>query len=324
MKVLWIIPGDPASKVNMIFAKRSLPFLTLSEVEVEIFYLRSRSNPLVIFKCLLEARKIIKTFNPQMIHAQYGTVTAFFTMFLGLPYLITFRGSDINGDPNISALRRFFSFAMSQIAGTFADARIFVSEILKFKLVLPPTGNFNLSSPIDLEKFKPHSKSESRRTLGISQDEKVIAFVSSGERGLKRPELARAVAEYLCKVKKLKIRFLEIQGITPEEVPVWLSASDCLLFTSLREGSPNAVREALACGIPVISVEVGDVGKWIAMDKASRLVKEDSVECLGKAVLEVLSKNYENIRRANLSEFTPRAHAEKLKRIYEKVLSHEI
>src|SRR4030065_378658 len=52
---------------------------------------------------------------------------------------------------------------------------------------------------------------------------------------------------------------LKIINKKPVEVAAFLNACDCLLMTSNQEGSPNIVKEALACNLPVISIDVGDV-----------------------------------------------------------------
>jgi glycosyltransferase involved in cell wall biosynthesis len=54
-----------------------------------------------------------------------------------------------------------------------------------------------------------------------------------------------------------------MHGVCHQDVPVWLNAADVLLLCSRHEGSPNIVKEALACACPVVSVDVGDVAERI-------------------------------------------------------------
>ena len=55
-----------------------------------------------------------------------------------------------------------------------------------------------------------------------------------------------------------------LSGVSNDKVPVWLNASDVLLVTSKHEGSPTVVKEALASGLPIVSVPVGDIPERIA------------------------------------------------------------
>ena len=61
------------------------------------------------------------------------------------------------------------------------------------------------------------------------------------------------------------------------EVPVWMGATDLLLCTSASEGSPNIVKEALACGLPIVSTDVGDVRERIGTVSGCRVVEADPV-----------------------------------------------
>jgi glycosyltransferase involved in cell wall biosynthesis len=71
-------------------------------------------------------------------------------------------------------------------------------------------------------------------------------------------------------------------------MPYWLNAADVLLVTSSREGSPVTVREALACGLPVVSVDVGDVAARIADAPPSRIVSSSHPEALAAALFDAL------------------------------------
>jgi glycosyltransferase involved in cell wall biosynthesis len=83
---------------------------------------------------------------------------------------------------------------------------------------------------------------------------------------------------------------LNLRGVSHTDVPIWLNASNVVLITSLHEGSPNIVKEALACNVPVVSVDVGDV-----------------------------KERTRNIQGCYLASPEPAALADKLQRVYESV-----
>ena len=104
------------------------------------------------------------------------------------------------------------------------------------------------------------------------------------------------------------------------QVPLMMSAADCLLMTSDVEGSPNVVKEAMACSLPVVSVEVGDVVERLRDVQPSRIVGRNPEE-LGRAVVEILETN----RRSNGREIAARelsepAMVERVKAVYARVM----
>jgi glycosyltransferase involved in cell wall biosynthesis len=89
-----------------------------------------------------------------------------------------------------------------------------------------------------------------------------VLFPAPPSRSEKRFDLARAGIAALER-RGLDVQLHHLAGIPNEQVPVWLNAAHVVVLTSSREGSPNAVKEALACNVPVVSVDVGDVRERI-------------------------------------------------------------
>src|SRR4029453_12233098 len=86
---------------------------------------------------------------------------------------------------------------------------------------------------------------------------RLVLFVGNPAEARKRYDLAR---EVLARVDRALDAELVVAWQVPHErVPIYMNACDALLFVSMYEGSPNVVKEALACNLPVVSVVVGDV-----------------------------------------------------------------
>jgi teichuronic acid biosynthesis glycosyltransferase TuaC len=307
MKILWILPGSKDDKQNMIFAKRAIPALVETGTRVDQFYLESRSSLTYLVKSWFQLRKLIRDQQYNALHAQYGSVLGFFTWSLFHPYFVTLRGSDFNGDPAVSVLRRVISRILSYWVA-FRSLYVFcVSEDIAKRVIVP---SIVLPSPTDLQIFRPISVSEARSKLGINSSSPLVGF-AGGARSLKRRDLARKA----CELAKLEL--LEIQNVTPEEMPFWLNACDILIFTSEKEGSPNVIREALACGLPIASVNVGDVKKWVDRDPCSKVV-DATPEALASALRQIREKLPKRERRTSLEEITPSNYAKKLNEIYHR------
>ena len=85
------------------------------------------------------------------------------------------------------------------------------------------------------------------------------------------------------------VRLVELDGKQPPDLmPTMMNAADCLILTSDHEGSPNVVKEAIACGLPVVTRDVGDVRQRLANVRPST-VAGDTAEDLGHALAEILA-----------------------------------
>jgi len=131
------------------------------------------------------------------------------------------------------------------------------SEDMKIRLGL--NNAVILPNGVDLNLFKPLDKKECRNKLGWDLDKKYILFASNPDRPEKNFALAKQTIENL---NNDKIELKVVYDVDHKLMPIYLNAADVLLLTSKWEGSPNIVKEAMACSIPVVATEVGDV-KWL-------------------------------------------------------------
>src|SRR5262249_21309276 len=130
-------------------------------------------------------------------------------------------------------------------------------------------------------------RDEARLRLGWGLDERVVLFNAGREPKVKRLDLARAAVE-AARRRCGDIRFAVLDGyVDPKEIPTWMNAADCLLFTSDWEGAPTVIQEALACDLPIVSVNVGDVPERLQGVSPSCIVARDP-EALGGALADIL------------------------------------
>ncbi|WP_354269976.1 glycosyltransferase [Bradyrhizobium japonicum] len=105
-----------------------------------------------------------------------------------------------------------------------------------------------------------------------------------------------------------------------QEVAQFLNAVDCLLLTSAHEGSPNIVKEALACNLPIVSVDVGDVAERIKEFEGCYIVPDEPT-FLAEAVEKVLvrgkrlSGGYAAVDELSLAKV-----ARRIQSVYERIL----
>jgi glycosyltransferase involved in cell wall biosynthesis len=288
LRVLSVIPGEP-DKVSFIFAKREMASLQgLGVVFDTLFFppLKGLRGSLENYRRL---RKRIEAFKPHLIHSHFGAVTALTcTVASWLPFVVTFRGSDLNPNPDRPLLKWAADILFSQTAALVARRVICMSEQLKRRLWWRRGRTWVIPAGIDTGLFLPRSRQEARRELGWQEDELVVLFNAARGRKVKRQDLALAsveAARSLCG----EIRFVALDGfVEPDTIPTFMNASDCLLVTSDWEGGPAVVKEALACNLPVVSVDVGDVRELLAGVSSSHVVERDPIK-LGEAIARVLT-----------------------------------
>lgn len=259
MKVLvvtnmWPGPGAPSRGV---FVAEQVGSLEARGHEVEVLAIdpRGRRRRYLELPPRLAVRAL--RFRPDVVHAHYGLTGAVAVTWRLAPVVVTFHGSDVF----IPWQRR-----ISRIAAAGAAASIFVSEAARAGLGV--TGEV-IPCGVDPARFRPVPRGPARRRLGISPGARVVLFAGRRDNPVKGFELLEAARARMAR----PVTVLELRDVPRDEVPEWMAAADVLALTSRHEGSPMVVKEALSCGLPVVSVPVGDVGERILGVPGCRLVE---------------------------------------------------
>jgi len=116
-----------------------------------------------------------------------------------------------------------------------------------------------ISNGVDLKTFRPMSKQDCKKRLGLLEKTSYVIFAGDPARKVKNWKLANESVELARNRVSGGLELLPLVSIPPDLVPVYMNAGELLLLTSFSEGSPNVVKESLACNTPVVSVDVGDV-----------------------------------------------------------------
>jgi glycosyltransferase involved in cell wall biosynthesis len=237
----------------------------------------------------------------RLVHA-HGGETAFPARFYRGPLVVSYSGSDLLGaagsDGSLSAswrARRAFVRQHSRLA----QATITKSEQLARCLPASVRArNTVIPNGVDRVLFRPLPQAQARTELGWSADERIALFAGDPKVASKRVELAEAACA-AARRRGWPGRLQLAGGVPPDQMPLLLNAADCLLLTSTTEGSPNVVKEALACDLPVVATPVGDVAALLAGVSPSAVVEPDA-EALADAVIECTREG----RRSNGRELT--------------------
>jgi teichuronic acid biosynthesis glycosyltransferase TuaC len=320
LRVLAAIPGDGQGN-SFVFARRQVASLARAGITIQTLYLDPCRSVQQFFTQQRRLRRAIQAFSPHIVHAHYGTVTSFLCAIgTGEPLIITFRGSDLNRDARIGFVRGRLGLLLSQLSALRASAIICTSSQLMDRLWWRRNKATVLPSGADLVLFKPDEMQKSRELIGWEPDEGVVVFNAGKNPLIKGLPLAReAVA--IVQSKFGPVRFFEFDGSTPPEtMPTYLNAADCLLLASESEGSPNIVKEALACNLPIVSLDVGDVAERLRGVSPSFIVDRDPRQ-IARALIEVLSEKKRSNGREHVVQLSETRISEQLYSIYKSIIS---
>ena len=315
MRILMITSEWPTpERPNAVpFLVRQVDFLRRAGVQVDVFHFYGGKNFFRYMRAWMRFRSTLERGTYDLIHAQFGQSGLLALFPKRLPLLVTFRGDDLQGMSGKYELAGKILRQVSRFVASQADAIILVSEHLsKF---LSRKDFTVLPSGLDLTLFRVLPREETRRQLGLPAGQKLVLFPCNPADEGKRFTLAQMA------VNNLPNAHLVVAWDIPHvQMPLFMNACDAMIFTSLHEGSPNVVKEALACNLPVVSVDVGDVRRWLSAVDGCIVCKDDQPATLTCALSEVLQRNARVNGRPAILEIEESLLTQKVIQIYEKLL----
>lgn len=322
MRILAVTNMYPsaASPGSGVFVQEQVKGLCAIGLDVRVLFVDRRGEgPLQYYRMRNRIAAAVADFEPDTLHVMYGGVMAdqIVRRHHFRPVVVTFHGSDLLGE-NLSGWTRKiisrYGVYCSRRAARAADRVVVVARHLAKAL----NGGVNrdkvrvIPCGIDMERFKPMDPLWCKQRLGWDPRSFHVLFASSNGDPVKRPWLAKAA------VAGMSAELHYMTGISNVEVPLWLNASDALLLTSVHEGSPTIIKEALACGLPIVSVDVGDVAERIEGIEGCHLAQPEPADLAAK--LGLVQRNGKRINcRTQLDELSIVSVAQQLKRCYEEI-----
>ncbi|MGE0826101.1 MAG: glycosyltransferase [Candidatus Binatia bacterium] len=253
------------------FIEQQVTSLRHHGVEVDVFFLdRARLGMRSYGGLGRQVRARLTASQPDIVHVMYGGIMADVVtrVITDRPTVVSFCGSDLYGEHLSGYLRKViagYGVLASHRAAQRATGVIVKSKLLREKLprTLDQSKVRIIPNGVDLDQFQPLDQQRCQQRLGWERQHLHVLFPANSGDPVKRPQLARAAVERVAQCS-FPVEFHELRGVPHQTVRYWLNASDVVLLTSRHEGSPNIVKEALACNIPIVSVTVGDVPERIA------------------------------------------------------------
>ena len=291
--------------------KGFVPFVTeqvsaLERAGVECRYFPVLSKGITGYvRHLPSLRKVIDEFRPDVVHAHYGLCGLLSNLQRKVPVVTTYHGSDIN-DPKVRRL--------SKIAIRLSRYNVFVSQ-KNLDLARPRKDYALVPCGINLEDYPIIGKSRAREQMGFPLGKKYVLFAGAFDNTVKNAPLAKAAVGLLGDVE-----LLELKGYSREQVAALMQAVDAFLLTSFSEGSPQVIKEALACGCPIVSVDVGDVKERVRGVDGCFVVNRDA-SAIAAVLKRVIALNTRTNGRKAIERdgLSSEQVANKLLTIYKKI-----
>jgi len=290
-------------------------------IDVEVLFVNRLATGRQVYRNLAKTvRTSFEKMNPDLVHVMYGGVmSAVVTKAIReRPVLVSFCGSDLLGIRGgaVQKLSARFGVAASKRAAVRAAGIVVKSENLLGALPrrIDNSRVWLLPNGVDLRRFSPMDRLECQRRLGWDASRGHVLFPANPTRPEKRFGLAEACVARLNE-NGADVELHVLRDVPHEDVPSWLNAAEAILVTSTHEGSPNAVKEALACNVPVVSVDVGDVRARIeGIDGC--FIADPTPNDLAAKLGRVFERETPIDARTKMSEISVERVAEKLREIY--------
>lgn len=253
----------------------------------------------------------IREVQPDIVHAHYGICGLIANLQRQVPVVVTYPGSDIN-DKKIRPI--------SVMVMRLSKYNLFMSkrQIAKVQRYAKPEKTEIVRYGILSDLFVEQDKAKVRKAMGLEADKKYVLFSSKFTRLGKDPELAKAAVALVDNAELLPLT----GGYTKEEMVSLMNAVDAAIVTSKSEGSPQFTKEVMACGCPIVSVDVGDVAEQVeGLDGcyiAETREPKELAELLKKAIAFGKTKGHQHILDMRLDNVQV---AERLTEIYKQILS---
>lgn len=302
--ILFAIPTlKEDTPERMSFAKRLAGGIEALGIRVHKVGVVKSPNPIAFIRQGLVLRTKIRELKPDVIVAQYGSYTGLLVAVFGTPpIIVTLRGSDLNPEPYTNRALQLMQHSASRLAALLADGIVCVSRELADRLTVRKPSAI-IPSPTDLDLFRPRNQQECRGLLGWPSNEHVAVFLGGKNAKLKGIDLAHDVRrELLSRRSQVNLRIVDSE-IPIAEVHVYLNAADCLLFLSRYEGSPNLIREACACNLPVVATPAGDISEVLREVAPGRLVARDVRE-IADAVESICGSGTRSNGRDHVNQYS--------------------
>lgn len=207
-------------------------------------------------------KRKIREFRPDIVHAHYGLTAITAELQNLVPVVTTFHnGETLNWHVNL----------MSSLMSLRAKHVIYVAQHIRDLSYFKARHYSIIPCGVPMEEMTIIPKNEARKQLGWDVDKKYILFGGAFDNLRKNYKLLAEAVERLTNEGMNDIECIEMKGLSRKDCVLLINACDLFALPSHSEGSPQALKEAMACNCPCLATDIADVkylfgdepGHWI-------------------------------------------------------------
>ena len=267
-KVLFVSSGRHKTGINPII-KNQGESLQKENIEIDYFPIKGKGIRGYL-KSILSLRSYLQKNNYDVVHAHYW-LSAIVASFAGAkPMLVSLMGDDVKANAWSKWIIYLFSYL--SWSNVIVKSQDMYDTLGLKKAIIIPNG-------VNLKCFRNIKKEEALNKVSWDKTKKHVLFTSDPKRVEKNFELTKE-AFTLLDDKNVELHYLK--DIPNEEIPFHYNAASVVILTSLWEGSPNAIKEAMACSVPIVATDVGDIRQIISTTDACYLCDFDAIQIASK------------------------------------------
>ena len=254
-----LVIGPYPSKENPakgIFVQHQVESLSAAGITVDVLPILGGRGKKKYLSVARQFHSMIRKQHYDVIHAHHVYAGIIARTQWKSPVVVTHHGAEVL---NEGVLLRWLCQAITRVS----SGCIAVSEECARALKSPAATVIPCGT--DMNRFRPMPRGQVRAQLGLPQDKRYLLYTGDFDgvpRPAKRFDLVQA-AQRILQPAFPNLEILNVQNQPNDQMPLYINAADVLVLASESEGSPMVIKEAMACNVPIVSVDVGDVAKVI-------------------------------------------------------------
>jgi len=305
------------------FVKAIVDSLVAIGNEVEIIHPKP-DLPMPVRYALATLQVFFKTFTGRydIVHGHYGLWCLVARMQWTTPVVVAFLGDDLLGTITSRgghSKKSLFVVRIGQWLCRHVEVVTVKTEQMKKASLLDDA--FVIPDGINFDLFTPIAREEARAALGWDQDRYYVVFANNPAIPVKNFALAQAAIEHL-RGRGMTAELVIATGLPQAKVVQYINASNALILTSITEGSPNVVREASACNVPVVATNVGDVAAVLARTAGCSVCPHDA-EALAIGLEKALKHTERTTGRADTAHLDSKVLVKQIMAMYEQAMQRK-
>ncbi len=305
------------------FVKTQVDSLVAEGIKVDIVHPKPGPVPLRYASAVIQVFFKTLTGRYDVVHGHYGLWCLLTRLQWKTPVVADYLGDDLLGtvkaDGGYSKKGAFVVKVSRWLCG-HVDAILVKTEQMK---KAASEGNiFVFPDGVNFDLFHPIPRSEARAKLGWDQDHDYVVFANNPDIPVKNFALAQAAIDCLSQ-RGITAELVVANGLPQTKVVEYINAGNVLILPSIAEGSPNVVREAMACNVPVVATNVGDVAQVIGHTRGC-VVCPHEPDALADGLEIALRHKEPTTGRCDTEYLSSSAIAKQLIFVYEQITSKRI